>query len=316
MSTAESLGGVTPEGTAAARRILVVSHTSRPEAIEATVAVFAELIAAGITPVMAASDQAEFAPYLDLERCPELGAEVAPEELEIAIVLGGDGTILRAAELVRDAGCPIVGVNLGHVGFLAEAESHDLEITVQRVLAREYTVEERMALAVRVSAGGDTLYETWALNEATVEKNERMLELSIGVDGRPLTSYGCDGVLLATPTGSTAYAFSGGGPVVWPGVEALLLVPLAAHTLFNRSLVVAPDSVLRVEVDPRSGAGAILWADGRRTMTLPAGAVIEVRRSQRPVKLARLDVAPFTDRLVNKFHLPVSGWRGPKEQNR
>lgn len=297
---------------ASTRRILVVSHTSRTEAIDATRAVFAALNAAGITPVMAPSDRAEFAGHLDRSASLELGAEVPAADLEIAIVLGGDGTILRAAELVRDTGCPIVGVNLGHVGFLAESERHDLDITVQRVLARDYTVEERMTLAVRVSHNGDAVFETWALNEATVEKGERMLELIIGVDGRPLTSYGCDGVVLSTPTGSTAYAFSAGGPVVWPGVDAMLLVPLSAHTLFNRALVVGPESSLTVEVDPRTIGNGELWCDGRRHCTLPPGAIVQVHRDPQPVLLARLRDAPFTDRLVNKFHLPVEGWRGAK----
>ena len=294
------------------RRILVVSHTARPEAIEATLDVVAALTDAGVTVVMDPEDRAEFAPHLPLERTSELHSETPVSDVEIAIVLGGDGTILRAAELVRESSCPIVGVNLGHVGFLAEMERHDLATTVERVLARAYTVEERVTLQVRASLDGQLIAESWAVNEASVEKRQRMLEVAVGVDGRPLSSFGCDGVVLATPTGSTADAFSAGGPVVWPSVQAMLLVPIAAHALFNRPLVVGPESVLTVEILPESTGHGVLWCDGRRRTELPAGSVVEVRRSPQPVRLARLDEAVFTDRLVNKFHLPVSGWRGTR----
>lgn len=290
------------------RCILVVSHTARPEAIEATASVVDALRAAGVTPVMPASDREEFAPHLD----PELTVELGPgaDDIEIALVLGGDGTILRAAEILRGSRCPILGVNLGHVGFLAETESHDLAFTVERVLAGAYTVEERTTLEVRATVDGEVIADTWAVNEASVEKRGRMLEVAVGVDGRPLSSFGCDGMVLATPTGSTAYSFSAGGPVVWPGVQALLMVPLAAHALFNRPLVVDPDSVLTVEILPESGSLGTLWCDGRRRTELPVGAVVEVRRSPLPLRLARIDEAVFTGRLVRKFHLPVAGWRG------
>src|SRR5205085_4133075 len=134
----------------------------------------------------------------------------------------------------RDAAVPLLGVNLGRIGFLAEAESSDLENTVDHVLARDYAVEERLTLDVTASFDGTLLGTGWALNEASVEKGvrERMLEVVVEVDGRPLSRWGCDGVVAATPTGSTAYAFSGGGPVVWPAVEALLVVPISAHALF------------------------------------------------------------------------------------
>jgi NAD+ kinase len=295
------------------RRILVVSHTARPEAIEATINVVAKLRESDVIPVMTAGDRQEFAPHLPRSLTAELDADVSLSQLEIALVLGGDGTILRAAEVLRGSQCPILGVNLGHVGFLAEAESHDLSFTVDRVLAGQYTVEERMTLEVTASHAGEIIAETWAVNEASVEKLGRMLEVAIGVDHRPLSSFGCDGMVLATPTGSTAYAFSAGGPVVWPGVQALLAVPIAAHALFDRPIVVGPQSVLTVEILPHSGGLGVLWCDGRRRTELPVGAVIEARRSELVLRLARIDEAVFTDRLVNKFHLPVSGWRGRRE---
>lgn len=292
------------------RGILVVSHTARREAIEATKSVIMALREAGITPVMHAADRDEFAPHIDVQLTETLGEPIGIDDLEIALVLGGDGTILRAAELVRGSGCPILGVNLGHVGFLAETESHDLDFTLERVLARAYAVEERTTIEVRATLDGNLIADNWAVNEASVEKLGRMLDVAIGVDGMPLSTFGCDGVLLSTPTGSTAYSFSVGGPVIWPGVEALLMVPLAAHTLFNRPLVVGPESVLTVEILAENVTPGVMWCDGRRRTELPVGSVIEVRRSPLPLRLARIDAAVFTDRLVRKFHLPVEGWRG------
>jgi NAD+ kinase len=298
--------------TSAVRHILVISHTARQEAIETTDAVCKKLSGAGVSIVMSAEDKAEFTPHLPGVSIVTLGVDVTVDDIEIAMVLGGDGTILRAAELLRGTDCAIVGVNLGHVGFLAESEAHDVDITVDRALARDYSVEERMTLDVKVLNNGEVVYETWALNEATVEKaeRERMLELVIGVDGKPLSRFGADGVVLATPTGSTAYSFSAGGPVVWPGVQALLMVPLSAHALFNRPLVVAPESTLAVEITPNNIGVGVLWCDGRRQFDVPMGGSVVVTKSAHPVRLARLELVSFTDRLVNKFHLPVQGWRG------
>lgn len=297
-----------------ARHFLVVSHTGRQAALEATADVCGQLVAAGAVPVIAAEQWHDVLAHLpELEGMVRRFEEVSPKHIELVIVLGGDGTILRAAELTREYPVPLLGVNLGHVGFLAESERDDLGYTVGRAVARDYTVEERMTLSVRAKVGDEVVYESWALNEATVEKaeRERMLEVVIEVDRRPLSSFGCDGVVMSTPTGSTAYSFSAGGPVVWPAVEALLLVPLSAHALFARPLVVGPDSSLAVEVLERTEASAVIWCDGRRMFELPPGARVIVRRSPVPVRLARLHQAPFTDRLVNKFQLPVTGWKGP-----
>jgi len=252
--------------------------------------------------------------------CP--GAEEVPasdqaaEGAELVIVLGGDGSLLRAAELSRPAKVPLIGVNLGHVGFLAEAEPDGLADLVERAVARQYTVEERMTIDVTVRSNGSAIVSTWALNEATVEKaaRERMVDVITEIDGRPLSRWGCDGVVCSTPTGSTAYAFSAGGPVVWPEVEALLMVPISAHALFAPPMVVSPQSVLAVElIAGHETSGAVLWCDGRRKVDLPPGARVEVRRGSLPVLLARLQgpgPAGFTDRLVAKFGLPVAGWRG------
>jgi NAD+ kinase len=297
------------------RHILIVSHTGRRDSIDAALEVCSLLADVDLVPVMPRGEFDDMrAAEPSFDGVDVLGEDVRVDDVESVIVLGGDGTILRAAELVRGTRAPLIGVNLGHVGFLAESERDDLHDTVQRVLVFDYEVEERFALQVAVLVDGEKVYETWALNEATVEKasRERMLEVVIEVDGRPLSSFGCDGVVMSTPTGSTAYNFSAGGPVVWPEVEAMILVPLSAHALFARPLVVGPNSSFAVEVMSRTGGTGVLWCDGRRAHTLEPGARVVARRSAQPVRLARLRRAPFTDRLVAKFHLPVTGWRGPQ----
>ncbi|MCT1367841.1 NAD kinase [uncultured Kocuria sp.] len=299
------------------RKILLFAHTGRPEATAAATQACVRLHEAGLTPVMSRTD-------LQILRGTEAEAvgvqvindNVPLDDIELGVVLGGDGSILRAAEIIRHTNIPLIGVNLGHVGFLAESERSDLDETVDHIVNRSYTVEERMAIDILVWNSGHILNHTWALNEASVEKGnrEKMVEVVIEVDGRPLSTFGCDGVVMATPTGSTAYAFSGGGPIVWPEVEAMLMVPLSAHALFSRPMVTAPTSTMAVEILPTNGHFGVLWCDGRRTTELPPGSRIEVRRSDKPVRLARIHPAPFSERLVRKFDLPTRGWRGPVDR--
>ena len=298
------------------RRVLLVAHVGREDAREVARAFVTALTAHGLVVRVLANEAVELG--LDTAAIEVVTGGDASAGCELVLVVGGDGTILRAAEITHDSGAPVLGVNLGHVGFLAEAEYDDLESTIEAVVHRRYTAEDRLTLDVTVHRDGEVVNRTWALNEASVEKaaRERMLEVVVEVDGRPLSRWGCDGVVCATPTGSTAYNFSAGGPIVWPGVEALLMVPISAHALFARPMVVAPTSVLAVEVLARTEGAGVLWCDGRRTVDLPPGARIEVRRGAQPVRLVRLHQAPFTDRLVAKFGLPVSGWRGSTERRR
>ena len=294
------------------RTVLVTAHIGRENALRSARFVADRLTAAGIAVRTLAGEFSSPGAH----EVP--ASDMAAEGAELVIVLGGDGSLLRAAELSRPAGVPLIGANLGHVGFLAEAEPDGLADLVERVVAREYAVEERMTIDVTVRRNGTGIASTWALNEATVEKaaRERVIEVIIEIDGRPLSRWGGDGVVCSTPTGSTAYAFSAGGPVVWPEVEALLMVPISAHALFAPPMVVSPQSVLAVELIVASEtSGAVLWCDGRRKVDLPPGARVEVRRGALPVLLARLQTSEsrsggFTDRLVAKFGLPVAGWRG------
>ena len=291
------------------REILLVVKTGRQTNLRLAEKVAGRFAEAGIR-LRVVEDEAA-----DLDR--SCYAEVAPASTaavgtELVFALGGDGTLLRAAELARPFGTPVLGVNLGRVGFLVEADMDDLDEAVQRVIDRSYHVEERMTLDVAATVQGEVIAHTWALNEASVEKSsrERVLDVVVEVDARPVSAYGCDGVLCATPSGSTAYAFSAGGPVVWPDLDALLVVPSNAHALFARPFVVSPSSVVAFEIDPH-GHPAVLCCDGRRLVELPAGTRVEVAHSSTPVKLVRLKQDLFSDRLVNKFALPVQGWRGP-----
>lgn len=301
------------------RRVLLLAHTGRAEARDVAIAFVKALSGNGIVVRLLAQEAKDlaitpesFTPALELTD----SEDDASCDCELTLVIGGDGTILRAAEVTYANRTPVLGVNLGHVGFLAEAEPEEMLSTIEAIVSGRYTVEDRMTLDVRVVLDGEIVTKTFAVNEASVEKaaRERMLEVIVEVDGRPLSRWGCDGVVCATPTGSTAYNFSAGGPIVWPEVEALCLVPISAHALFARPMVIGPNSMIAIELLARTEGAGVLWCDGRRAVDLPPGARIEVRRGEQPIRLARLHQAPFTDRLVAKFGLPVTGWRGEGER--
>ena len=295
------------------RVLIVISHADDAAAQEATNAC-KHLAQRGIACAFDKDDLDHFA-ALGVSQ-PEGSKTYSGEDLDLVMVLGGDGSILRAAEIVNDNPAPILGINLGHVGFMTEAERSEIPAVLDAVAAGNFSTSERTTLEVKVWQEGKEVFSSWAINEVAVEKSarERMLEVVLEIDARPVSSFGCDGVLVSTPTGSTAYAFSAGGPVVWPNVEAFVVVPLSAHALFARPLVIDPESTVAVEVLRRSPGSGVLWCDGRRTFDLGPGARIEVAKRPVPVKMVVLDNAPFADRLVRKFSLPVSGWRGPEAE--
>jgi NAD+ kinase len=295
------------------RSALVVTHAGRRQIRRMATSVTEQLRAARFE-VRMLGEEARDCPDADVTVVDEAAAA---EDAEIVLVFGGDGTFLRAAELARPAGVPMLGVNFGRVGFLAEAEPDELAATVASVIGRRYDVEERTTVDVEVfSATGRGLATSWALNEATVEKStpERLLEIEVAVDARPLLRFGCDGVICATPTGSTAYAFSAGGPIMWPSVDAMLVVPNAAHALFARPIVVAPTSVIQLELISRELAG-VLGCDGRRSVEVAPGGRVTIRRGAQPVRIARLTEWSFGERLVTKFQLPVRGFRDRPDAN-
>lgn len=290
------------------RTALLVAHTGRADIVDLATLVCKALHRAGFD-VRVLEDEATDLLFDGVTVVPP--DQLAAAGAEIVIVFGGDGTFLRAAEYARAADTPLIGVNLGRVGFLAETEPEAVDDTITHILDRSYVVEDRLAVEASVyGPAGEVLGTTWALNEISVEKasRTRVLDVALLVDGRQLTSFGCDGVLCATPTGSTAYAFSAGGPVVWPDVEALLVVPTSAHALFARPLVIPPTSVLTVAI-AENGEAAVLCADGRRTIAVPSGGRVDVVRSGQPVHVARVHSTGFGDRLVARFRLPADGFR-------
>ncbi|MCF8603973.1 NAD kinase [Gordonia sp. HY442] len=310
------------------RTFLVVAHTGR-ETVTQTLMVIAErCAAAGVALRIVDHDTRASAEPVDEpthpvnpERLRATGVSVevtradsaSAKGCELVIVLGGDGTFLRAAELAYPASVPLMGINLGHIGFLAEAESHRVDEVLDMLISGRYRVEDRMVLDVTVTDPGDTKprARTWALNEVVIQNRSHngVLELVTEVDGRPVSAFGADGLLVATPTGSTAYAFSAGGPVMWPDLEAILVVPSNAHALFARPMVTSPRSTVAVEIH-RDGRDAVAVNDGRRMIEVPAGSRIEVSRAPHSLRWVRINSEPFADRLVTKFSLPVTGWRG------
>lgn len=281
------------------RRAVFLVNPSRPEAVDAAVALCALL----------KSSDFELVTISDVSIAGV--NNVTPDnvgDVEVAVVLGGDGTILRAAEVTISRNIPLLGINLGHVGFMAEVEKHSLSVIAKSIIEKSYTSENRMVLGYSVIRNGAEISAGWALNEITVERDSTtMVELFVEIDRRPLSHWGCDGLICATPTGSTAYAFSAGGPVLWPEIDALVLLPISAHALFSRPMVVATQSEIVVTVE---STVALLSADALRKLPLVNGDRVVITRNPDTIKLAHIKPTLFTDRLVAKFKLPVEGWRG------
>ena len=281
------------------RSLLLVVNSSRPAAQKAAqelASIFAASNFNVLTNVESEISHTALADSTSLHGC------------EIAIVLGGDGTMLRGAEAVRGLDIPLLGVNLGHVGFLAEVEKPSIREVADSVINKTYLIDERLVLAYSVERSGAEIAQGWALNEVTIERESTtMVQLFVQIDRRPLSRWGCDGLICATPTGSTAYAFSAGGPVVWPEVEALVLLPISAHALFAKPMVVSPSSEIVIDVE---SPDASLLGDSLRKFALQEGDRVRITKDSEIVSLAHLKESLFSDRLVAKFKLPVEGWRG------
>lgn len=281
------------------RHAIFVINPSRTEAVAAAREISQILLKEGFT-LSTPSDVS----VLGISQMDASSADAA----EVVVVLGGDGTILRGAEIARIKSIPILGINLGHVGFLAEVEKPTLAEIAASIVAKGYVIENRMVLYYSVIRDGAVVSDGWALNEVTVERDgTTMVELFVQIDNRPLSRWGCDGLICSTPTGSTAYAFSAGGPVLWPEIDAFVLLPISAHALFSRPMVVAPTSEIVVEIE---SAGALLSGDSLRKFSLTVGDQVHITKDVSVIKLAHIKPTLFTDRLVAKFKLPVEGWRG------
>ena len=285
------------------REVLLVLHPTRPEAKELAGSIVKTLSAEGFSFISSADTGISGVTQVASEQVRQRFSGI-----ELVLVLGGDGTILRGAEQIHGSNIAVLGINLGHVGFLAEIGKPSQTEIISAIRDKKYKTEKRMTLAYQVFRSDELVTKGWALNEVTVERStEAMIELFVQVDHRPLSRWGCDGVICATPTGSTAYAFSAGGPVVWPEVEALVLLPLAAHALFSDPMVIGADSEIAIDVESDEG---VLSADGLRKFALKEKDRVVLTSDKSYINLAHIDAAPFTDRLVAKFKLPVDGWRG------
>jgi NAD+ kinase len=281
------------------RKAILVINATRPEAVKAATTLATLLAKESFELFTSSSVQISGVATVSVEQLPEA---------EIVIVLGGDGTILRGAEISRLRKIPLLGVNLGHVGFMAEVEKLSLETVAASVISKSYSTDPRMVLAYSVERNGKEVSSGWSLNEVTIERTEStMVELLVQVDRRPLSRWGCDGLIAATPTGSTAYAFSAGGPVLWPNLDAVVLLPISAHALFARPMVISHQSEIVVEIE---SSAAMLSADALREFALIEGDRVTITGDGSVVLLAHVQPTLFTDRLVAKFKLPVEGWRG------
>jgi NAD+ kinase len=281
------------------RAAVLVVNPSRAEAVEAA-SVLARLLLKANFDLFTISD-------VSIDGVSNCASDKLPE-VEIAVILGGDGTILRGAELTRERNIPLLGINIGHVGFMAEVIRPEISVVAQSVIDKNYGLDSRMVLAYEVLRDGKVIDTGWALNEVTVERQHTtMVELFVQIDGRPLSRWGCDGLIASTPTGSTAYAFSAGGPVLWPEVEALVLLPISAHALFARPMVISPTSEIVVEIESNE---ALLSADALRKFPLVSGDQVRITRDASKILLSHIVATTFTDRIVAKFKLPVEGWRG------
>uniref|UniRef100_UPI0040491CD5 NAD kinase n=1 Tax=Candidatus Planktophila sp. TaxID=2175601 RepID=UPI0040491CD5 len=280
------------------RNLLIVCNPSRKDAVAAAVQLQGSL--ADTFDIFTISD-------IEISGIKKVKISDLPE-IEVGIVLGGDGTTLRAAEVAHLSEVPLLGVNLGHVGFLSEVEESNIADVISAVLERSYVIDPRITLKYEVSRDGKIVDSGWALNEVTVEREKTtMVELFLEIDNRPISRWGCDGLICSTPTGSTAYAFSAGGPILWPEVDALVVLPISAHALFSRPLVISPTSKIVVGIE---SAQALLSADALRKFPLIAKDKVFVTKNDGIIKLAHLKNTSFSDRLVAKFKLPVEGWRG------
>jgi NAD+ kinase len=279
------------------KRAGVVLHAGRPEAAT-TARALVETLASRRVAVWALNADAK---RIDL---PAVNAvETFPEDLDIVFVFGGDGTLLRAAEAVGRSGVPLLGVNFGHLGFLSELERSELDDGLKQLLDNGFSVEERLVLEAEVDHG-DRVDTLRALNDIIVAKvaTGRAIRLALSIGGEPLVAWAADGIIVATATGSTAYSFSAGGPVVSPHIDCIVVTPVSPHGLFNRSIIVPPDEevVLHLmgELDPAS-----LSADGLPATKLAAGAQVRLRAGKDRIRLAKLEPRPFWRLVREKFHL-------------
>lgn len=245
----------------------------------------------------------------------EEGAAAAAfvDGLDLVVSIGGDGTFLRAVHLASRGDVPVLGVKVGRIGFLTEAEPEQARDVLERMFAGTARIEERLAVVAETDLPG--VEPEWAMNEVIVEKRarHRLIRLAVFVDDVYVTTFSADGVIVATPTGSTAYSFSAGGPILTPSLRSFVVTPIAAHMVFDRSIVLGEDQ--RVTVEVVGEEAGLLSADGRGSLELPVGTRVRIGPASRPARFLRPDDAPAFFQLVrDKFDLPGSHRGGDGER--
>lgn len=283
-------------------RVGLVVHAGRPRAVEAARRAAATLVAHDV--VVVALDRDVAALTLD-GSVTAVDRDGFVDDTDVVLSFGGDGTFLRAAHRCRDAGVPVLGVNLGRVGFLAEVELDGLESAVLALVGGDYRVEARRTVEASVHApDGHEVGRAWALNDVSIEKTarQRLLLMELVVAGEFFAEVPADAMVLSTPTGSTAYSLSAGGPILSPSVDALVVTPVAPHSLFDRTIVTAPGEQVTVRV-VADQAPAVLSVDGRDPLAVPAGGEVRALTSAVPVQLVRVDPPHFYELVRRKFAL-------------
>jgi len=290
------------------RRIGAVVHTGRSSALALGKQLVAWAVEHGVELRTLAEERGCLGEELEV---PCLPAEAFPRGLDLVVALGGDGTLLRALGLALEAEVPVLGVNLGRLGFLTEVEADGLPPALDAVWEGAYQVERRTTLAVRVLVEGTCVATDVAVNDVVLEKaaRERLAGVAVRLGGELFARYAADGIIVASPTGSTAYSFSAGGPIVSPRLDVLLLTPVAPHMVFNRSLVLHPDEEVQLEV-LADGPSVVENIDGRAVRELAPGTVVEVRRSPYQALLVRVDDPHFFGLVRSKFRLADAGEAG------
>lgn len=281
------------------KRVGLVMHATRPDAVEVGEQLVRLLLDRGVEVHASPADAARLA-------SPDVvAAQTFPEGADLVFSLGGDGTLLRAVHLVHPHGIPLLGVNLGRLGFLSEVERAEVGPSLARVLEDGFTVEERTMLQAEIHEP-DAVNEVFALNDIIIGKIEigRAITLEVAIDGEPFIAWSADGVIVSTATGSTAYSLSAGGPIVSPRLNVMLLTPVAPHGLFDRTVVIPPDEEILIRVVPDPDA-AVLSADGGPGLPLSSGASVRVRAGGR-LRLAKVEPTPFWALVREKFRLPLS----------
>ena len=287
-------------------KVGLVVHAGRERSLELARAAAQRLHSYGATVVVTRPSGPEDGDHALLESiATPVDSQGFADGLDLAMSLGGDGTFLRAAHLCRDHEVPVLGVNLGRLGFLAEVEADGFEAALATIRDRAYTVEDRATLEVTVhDPDGAQVSQGWALNEVSVEKTarQRLLHMEVRVDDTLFARLSADALVVATPTGSTAYALSAGGPILSPTLDATLVVPVAPHSLFDRTVVAGPSEEVVVEL-LADQAPALVSCDGRNPVQIEPGGTIRVRGGGRPVRIARTEEPNFYRLVREKFGL-------------